>query len=474
MDENQLNEDIIVMDEDTPEDEDGGGLYPYDPTKEDIDIREDPQTVFELIRKYKQGKLIIDPDFQRNLVWGIEQKSRFIESVILNFPLPPLYVNQSKDGKYIIVDGLQRTTTLYQFMEDPKFELKGLKALPHLNGYTFDSLAELEGDYQAKIEDKKLTLYTIRPSVSSKVVYDIFNRINTGGTQLNQQEIRNCIFSGKSTKLLKELSELDIFKQAIDYGISPKRMKDREVILRYLAFQIFDYKTDYEGDMSLFRIGPQDFYLRTSLTDFPNVGAKGENTINLLDKMRDNLVNENLCLGEDAHTLITQTQEWLHYIFDGAKLEIPKVTISVLEPLFNTSLTRDRFKASNIGFGYSYILPIVVSGLIAKNGEILIVENPEAHLHPKAQSRLIKFLTKVSQLGVQIIIESHSDHILNALRIAVLDKVISPQQANILYFPQEIGQPIVQIDIQEDGRIEKWPDGFFDQMDKDFERLFGV
>lgn len=222
------------------------------------------------------------------------------------------------------------------------------------------------------------------------------------------------------------------------------------------------------------RIGPQDFYRRTSLSNFPNVGAKGENTINLLDKMRDDLVNDNLCLGEDAHTLITQTQEWLHYIFDGAKLEIPKGTKSVLEPLFNTSLSRDRFKASNIGFGYSYILPIVVSGLIAKKGEILIVENPEAHLHPKAQSRLIKFLVKVSQLGVQVFIESHSDHILNALRIAVLDQVISPQQANILYFPQEIGQLIVQIEIKENGRIEEWPDGFFDQMDKDFERLFGV
>lgn len=249
---NPSDEDIIITDEDTPEDEDSGGLYPYDPTKEDIDIREDPQTVFELIRKYKQGKLIIDPDFQRNLVWGIEQKSRFIESVILNFPLPPWYVNQSKEGKYIIVDGLQRTTTLYEFIEYPKFELKGLKALPRLNGYTFDSLADLEGDYQAKIEDKKLTLYTIRPSVSSKVVYDIFNRINTGGTKLNQQEVRNCIFSGKSTKLLKELSEQDYFRKAIDQGISPKRMKDREVILRYLAFQIFDYQTEYEGDMSLF------------------------------------------------------------------------------------------------------------------------------------------------------------------------------------------------------------------------------
>lgn len=106
--------------------------------------------------------------------------------------------------------------------------------------------------------------------------------------------------------------------------------------------------------------------------------------------------------------------------------------------------------------------------------DVFGVENPEAHLHPKAQSRLVKFLAKVSRLGVQVFIESHSDHILNALRIAVLDKIVPSEQANILYFPQEIGQPIVQIQIQPDGKIEEWPEGFFDQMDKDFERLFGV
>ena len=90
------------------------------------------------------------------------------------------------------------------------------------------------------------------PSVPLAVVYDIFNRINTGGTQLNRQEIRNCIFIGESTKLLKQLSSKDYFKAAIGNGISSKRMKDQEAILRYLAFKIFDYKKDYKGDMSDF------------------------------------------------------------------------------------------------------------------------------------------------------------------------------------------------------------------------------
>ncbi len=250
---NLPNNDIIETDADTLiEDENkNGGLYPYDPTEEDIDIRQEPQTVFELMRKYDKGKLIINPDFQRNLVWKPEQKSKFIESIILNFPLPPFYVNQTKEGKYIVVDGLQRTSTLYEFLND-KFELAGLEALPKLNGYNFSELETLTGDYQTRIEDKKLSLYVIKPSVPIQVVYDIFSRINTGGTMLNRQEVRNCIFIGKATELLKELSEEEYFKKAIDNGVSPKRMKDREVVLRYLSFKILDYATDYHDDMSIF------------------------------------------------------------------------------------------------------------------------------------------------------------------------------------------------------------------------------
>jgi hypothetical protein len=253
MTDSELQDDVIKTDEDTAKEDSGdsGGLYSYDPTQADIYIREEHQTIFDLLRKYDNGKLIIQPDFQRNVVWELDKKSKFIESVILNFPLPPWYLNQTKEGKLIIVDGLQRTTALHEFVND-KFKLSGLEALTRLNGYTFSELKKLPGDYQTRIEDKKLYIYFIKPSVPVKVVYDIFNRINTGGTKLERQEVRNCIFSGKSTKLLKQLSEKEYFIKAIDNGVSPKRMKDREVILRYLAFKLFDYENDYQGDMSDF------------------------------------------------------------------------------------------------------------------------------------------------------------------------------------------------------------------------------
>jgi len=126
MTDSELQDDVIKTDEDTADEDSGdsGGLYPYDPTEADIDIRDEPHTIFELLRKYDTDKLIIDPDFQRNVVWHLDKKSKFIESVILNFPLPPWYLNQTKEGKLIIVDGLQRTTALHEFVND-KFKLSG-------------------------------------------------------------------------------------------------------------------------------------------------------------------------------------------------------------------------------------------------------------------------------------------------------------------------------------------------------------
>lgn len=208
------------------------------------------------------------------------------------------------------------------------------------------------------------------------------------------------------------------------------------------------------------RLGPQDFYFKSTLPKFPNVGLRGELTGNLLYRKKDQLVNDKLCLGEDAKTLIIQTQEWLNKIFDGAKVEISGTQTNILELMFNASLSKDRFRPANIGFGYHCILPIIVSGLIAQEGEILIVENPEAHLHPKAQSELAKFLAKVSSCGVQVLIESHSDHILNGLRIAVLDEILSHEDLSILYFSQKIGESVVQIPVHSDGKIEEWPEGF--------------
>ena len=124
-----------------------------------------------------------------------------------------------------------------------------VNALPNLNTLFFRQLDE---ELRTRIEDKNLLIYLIQPSVPMVVVYDIFNRINTGGTKLERQEIRNCIFIGPSTQLLQRLSRRLEFKQAIDSGIPDTRMKDREAILRCVAFTILDFESEYKNSMDDF------------------------------------------------------------------------------------------------------------------------------------------------------------------------------------------------------------------------------
>lgn len=228
------------------------GIYPLD-IEDTIDIKDDKFSVFEYIRKVKDKKIVMNPDFQRNEVWTIEQKSQLIESTMLEIPIPAFYMKKDAQGRLIVVDGLQRTLALRGFLND-EFPLTGLKALSKLNGLTCTELRNNDSlsNLITRVEDRQLFFYVISKNTPMSIVYDIFNRINTGGTKLERQEIRNCIFIGNSTRLLKELSGEDVFIKAIDKGISGKRMKDREAALRCIAFTILDYKKIYTRSMDDF------------------------------------------------------------------------------------------------------------------------------------------------------------------------------------------------------------------------------
>lgn len=242
-----LNDGDVEFDEDIRD-----GIYPID-IEDTIDIKDDKFSVFEYIRKVNGGKIIMNPDFQRNEVWTIEQKSQLIESTMLEIPIPAFYMKKDAQGRLIVVDGLQRTLALRGFLNDD-FRLCGLKALEKVNGYTCSEMRKNDklSNLVTRVEDRQLLFYVISKDTPMSIVYDIFNRINTGGTKLERQEIRNCIFIGHSTRLLKELSAEDVFRKAIDGGISAKRMKDREAALRCIAFTILDYKKVYARSMDDF------------------------------------------------------------------------------------------------------------------------------------------------------------------------------------------------------------------------------
>lgn len=224
------------------------------------------------------------------------------------------------------------------------------------------------------------------------------------------------------------------------------------------------------------RIGPKKYFEKISIPKSIHTGAKGEYSINVLfhSEKLSLTVDERLYLGKDSFSVMNQTEEWLNYILDGANMNLigKEDESSVLTLLMNNKKDGINYKSINIGFGYSYILPLIITGLIAKPGETIIIENPEAHLHPRAQSRISEFFSKVASIGVQVFIESHSEHILNGIRVAALNKEIGIDNLdiNILYFDEDFVHH--QLKINEKGKIDNWPLGFFDQQDVDIANIF--
>ena len=223
------------------------------------------------------------------------------------------------------------------------------------------------------------------------------------------------------------------------------------------------------------RLGPQMFMEKVDLPEFINVGKRGEYTWEILAQSQKNniVVNEAMYLGEESNSLLRQTIAWMSYIFNGARIAIKgdDSDSSVLSLLINNREDGYMYKPINIGFGYSYLLPLVVSGLLAKPGEILIVENPEAHLHPSAQSHMAEFYAKLAASGVQVFIESHSEHILNGVRLACVDNEIgiSNTDTSVFFFGDDFS--VKKIAISKVGKMESWPRGFFDQKEHDIAKL---
>lgn len=161
---------------------------------------------------------------------------------------------------------------------------------------------------------------------------------------------------------------------------------------------------------------------------------------------------------------------WMSKMFGEISVDsayITEVNQYVLK--FKTAETGNALKPLNVGYGFSYALPILAAGLLSKKDSILILENPEAHLHPKAQSLLGKFLAWITKGGAQVFVETHSEHIFNAPRVLVVQEALDNKDIAVLYFGKRESANHENIEILKDGRVDHWPDGFFDQMEKDNE-----
>lgn len=251
----------------------------------------------------------------------------------------------------------------------------------------------------------------------------------------------------------------------------------------------FQYlQADRTAPLTLYPQAPQ----HARLTGF--LGPKGEYTADFLAQKADSdsfeqrsvtfstwpLSQELLTQVSPTNKLIDQVAAWLQHLSPGVRLSAERIKGTDEVQLYYEFVGHSRrtksnpYRPGNVGFGLTYSLPIIVACLATPPGSVLLLENPEAHLHPQGQLALGELLALVAADGVQLVIETHSDHILNGIRLAVKGTRLSPDGVALHFFSRSLqsGDSEVQSPaLLADGRLSNWPDGFFDQWDKSLDAL---
>jgi hypothetical protein len=192
---------------------------------------------------YKKGKLNLNPDWQRAYVWKGKRPSYLIESIMMRLPIPVIFLSRTKEGGLEVIDGVQRLTTVFNFMEN-KFALTGLEVFKELNGSKFKDLTQR---MQSEIEDAVISCFELSEDTSQDLKFITFERINTGGMSLNEMEIRNCIYRGRLNTKLADWAKNEDFKHALNMRNLGDRMFDRSLILRFLAFDTIKHDKATSG-----------------------------------------------------------------------------------------------------------------------------------------------------------------------------------------------------------------------------------
>lgn len=219
----QVDDDLVLMEK------------PFDPTL--IKIETKTPSLDLLIKRIKRNSLQMDTSdyFQRkDDLWNKTDQSRLIESILIRFPLPAFFFDASDDNNWLIVDGLQRLSSVRNFVINNQ-PLTNLEFLTHLNSIKWDDLPQ---NLKRQIEETQVVIYKIMPGTPPDVKFNIFKRINTGGLVLEAQEIRHALFQGRPSNFVTKLASTNEFKEATQHKINPRRMLDRDFANRFLAFYV--------------------------------------------------------------------------------------------------------------------------------------------------------------------------------------------------------------------------------------------
>lgn len=348
------------------------------------------------------------------------------------------------------------------------FRLAPLTLLSGLNGAGKSSLLQ--------------ALLVLRQSFETGVLDR--GRLALNGELIHLGRFEDALFegAGEETITVELDSEAGTFRGAWGYDADEERVG----IPQGALFEV-------DRDLSLFnagfrflaaeRIGPR---IHHGVPDADSVaaglGVQGEWTPHFLANHGDSVIGVLSCGHPQARSsqLGHQVEAWMSEISPGIQIhfdrerELDLVRLSY--SFVSARNTSRRFRPTNVGFGVSYTIPVITAVLAAKPGDLILLESPEAHLHPRGQARLGALLAQAAAAGVQIIVESHSDHIMNGVRVAVHQDVLSPDQVRFLHFRRDLGESsdgvlVREIEMDTSGRIAEWPDGFFDELDRSLEIL---
>jgi len=252
----------------------------------------------------------------------------------------------------------------------------------------------------------------------------------------------------------------------------------------YESTSLFNHNFHY---LQAERIGPRPF--NNEVSDFQvrqlgNLGTGGEYTAHFLSIYGGkSIADEKLSHpqvkvidGQKSMDLIHQVEAWMGEISPGTRLRLnsnPNMGLMCLQYLYGDS---NPYRATNVGFGITYTLPIIVAVLASLPGTLILIENPEAHLHPQGQAKMGEFLSLAASCGIQIVIETHSDHVLNGIRLAVHGGKLDHKDVQLHYFQRQVKNrqavtEVISPRIDRDARIDQWPDGFFNEWEKSLKVL---
>jgi predicted ATPase len=236
------------------------------------------------------------------------------------------------------------------------------------------------------------------------------------------------------------------------------------------------------------RVGPRKVFQIPPEEGHPlSVGKCGENASYIIaSERRETRIGNDFLILESSdereyRTIQYQWALWMARLFPGFQGE-SEIYNAADQVRLALALQRGEtgqglfVRPTNTGFGLSFVLGIIVAGLAAKRDTILIVENPEAHLHPKAQSMVGEFLARVSAGGTQVVVETHSEHVLNGIRRMIKQTVLTPDTVRFFFFAKslrEFSPSVTLIPVSPSGDIAHWPEGFFDQLDRDLGIILG-